>query len=50
LEFVSPLTTAPVDGPSVFSALSDLGFSLKAGKRPVKVFVIDSADRIPTPN
>jgi uncharacterized protein (TIGR03435 family) len=50
LEFVSPVTTTPVDGPSMLAALSNLGFSLKAGKRPVKVFVIDSADRIPTPN
>lgn len=50
LEFVSPLATAPVDGPSVFAAFGDLGFSLKAGRRPVNVFVIDSADRIPTPD
>ena len=50
LEFVPPQTTEPVDGPSVFSALSDLGLSLKSGKRIVNFLVIDSADRIPTPN
>ena len=50
LEFVPPLTTAPIDGPSLFSALSDLGLNLKSGKRIVNVFVIDSADRNPTPN
>ena len=50
LEFVSPAATTSVEGPSAFAALSDLGFSLKPGKRPVKLFVIDSADRILTPN
>jgi len=50
LEFASPAATAPVEGPSPFTALSELGLSLKPGKRPVNVFVIDSADRMPTPN
>ena len=50
LEFASPAATTPADGPSVFTAFSELGLSLKAGKRPVNVFVIDSADRVPTPN
>jgi uncharacterized protein (TIGR03435 family) len=50
LEFVALGSTAPTDGTSPFAALSDLGLSLKAGKRPVYVFVIDTADRVPTPN
>lgn len=50
LEFVAPGSTAAIDGASPFAALSDLGLSLKAGKRPVNVFVIDGADRMPTPN
>lgn len=50
LEFVSPATTTTIDGPSVFAAFSDLGLSLKAGKRTVNIFVIDNADRMPTPN
>lgn len=52
LEFVSPtLTGTEIDGQSVFTALREkLGLSLRNTKKPQSVFIIDSADRIPTEN
>lgn len=45
LKYVS--SDAPgLDGPSVFTALADLGLKLETREAPAEVFVIDSAERL----
>jgi uncharacterized protein (TIGR03435 family) len=39
------------NAPSIFSTVqTDLGLQLKAAKRPVKVLIVDSANKVPIAN
>jgi uncharacterized protein (TIGR03435 family) len=42
---------ADTGAPSIFSAVqTDLGLKLEAAKRPVKILIVDSANKVPTAN
>jgi uncharacterized protein (TIGR03435 family) len=48
LAFGPKVTDSP--NPSIFSAIRALGLNLEARKVPVKRLVVDSAEKVPTPN
>jgi uncharacterized protein (TIGR03435 family) len=43
-----PLDAAP--GPSIFTAVQQLGLKLDARKAPVEILVVESASRVPVKN
>jgi uncharacterized protein (TIGR03435 family) len=51
LNSFNPQTADDATGPSIFTAVqADLGLKLESRKEPIKVLVIDSANKVPTKN
>jgi bla regulator protein blaR1 len=51
LNNVNPQTADDATGPSIFTAVqADLGLKLESRKEPIKILVIDSANKVPTEN